>query len=215
MNDVLDLSKIEAGKLELEAIPFNVSFATQDATRLMSAAAKNKGLTLTTQIDGDIPELVIGNPERFRQILLNLIGNAVKFTHKGEVIIHAAPVGEDANTVSIKFTVKDTGIGIAQSELKYLFVPFAQVDSSTTKKFGGTGLGLAICKHLVEKLGGRIGVESEKGLGSSFWFTIPFPKTMQRPATLPVRAKLEFMPVETTVLLVEDNPGRSGLQAIR
>lgn len=205
LNDVLDLSKIEAGKLELDTVPFNVIYATQDATRLMAAAAKNKGLALTHQIDTGIPELLIGDPERFRQLLLNLVGNAVKFTHRGEVSVTAQLLSEDQNTATIKFEVKDTGIGIAEDERKYLFVPFAQVDSSSTRKFGGTGLGLAICKHMIEKMHGQIGVESEKGKGSTFWFTIPFPKTASHAADMASRRPTVLMPVEPTVLVVEDN----------
>jgi len=206
LNDVLDLSKVEAGKLELDQIPFNVAFATQDATRLMSAAAKNKGLTLIHQIDTSIPDLVIGDPERFRQVLLNLVGNAVKFTQKGEVSVTAQLVYEDKNTATIKFEVSDTGMGIAKEDQKYLFVPFAQIDNSSTRRFGGTGLGLTICKHLVNRMHGKIGFESDRDMGSLFWFIVPFPKTTQEPADTSSRSPGVSVPTETTILVVEDNP---------
>jgi osomolarity two-component system, sensor histidine kinase TcsA len=204
LNDVLDLSRIEAGKLHLEPIPFNVSFTSQDATRLMSAAAKSKGLMLTHQIDARLPELVIGDPERLRQILLNLIGNAVKFTHKGEITVEAKMIDEDADTLTIKFIVKDTGIGIGQDERKHLFAPFGQVESTLNRKFGGSGLGLTISKHLVNKMGGQIGFESEKGKGSTFWFSIPFPKTAEGAPDLLWR-RGENINTEPIALIVEDN----------
>lgn len=207
LNDVLDLSKIESGRLDLEQIPFNVSFATQDATRLMLAAARNKGLNLNHQIDASLPDLVIGDPERLRQVLLNLIGNAVKFTPSGEVEVKVSKVAENDKTVSIKFAVSDTGIGISPEEHKYLFVPFAQVDASFTRRFGGTGLGLAISKHLVEMMLGEINFESEKGKGSTFWFSIPFPKSAESASSLRlVGGAAGTNPSEPTVLVVEDNP---------
>lgn len=205
LNDVLDLSKVEAGKLTLEANPFNVSFTTQDATRLMAATAKNKGLDLSHQIDLAIPELVIGDAERLRQILLNLIGNAVKFTQKGSVSVQAKVLEEDQDTVTISFVVNDTGIGIAEEDRANLFAPFSQADSSNTRKYGGTGLGLTICKHLVELMGGQIGLESEKDKGSTFWFKVAFPKTVAGAVEFSQRATGVSSPTEPTVLLVEDN----------
>ncbi|HEY9793663.1 MAG TPA: PAS domain S-box protein [Candidatus Obscuribacterales bacterium] len=205
LNDVLDLSKVEAGRLFLERIPFNVSFATQDATRLMSATAKNKRLVLTHQLDTRIPELLMGDPERFRQVLLNLVGNAVKFTQKGEVSVTAELVSETATTATIKFLVKDTGIGISPEDRRHLFVPFGQVDASPTRRHGGTGLGLTISKHLVVMMGGEIGVQSEKDKGSTFWFTIPFPKTNAQAADVSARSGGINMPTMPTALIVEDN----------
>jgi PAS domain S-box-containing protein len=207
LNDVLDLSKIESGRLDLEQIPFSVSFATQDATRLMLAAARNKGLKLSHEIDASLPELVIGDPERLRQVLLNLIGNAVKFTPRGQVDVRVKKVMEDSQTVTLIFSVSDTGIGIAPDEHKYLFVPFAQVDASFTRRFGGTGLGLTISKHLIELMRGEIGFESEKGRGSTFWFKIPFPKTEESASSLRlVGGAASSNPAEPTVMVVEDNP---------
>jgi osomolarity two-component system sensor histidine kinase TcsA len=206
LNDVLDLAKVEAGKIHLESVPFDLSLVSCDAVRLMTAAAKNKELELTCDIKPGIPDTVIGDPERLWQILLNMVGNAIKFTADGGVYITIEVMSEYDNTATIKFSVRDTGIGIAPEERKYLFMPFGQVDSSSTRKHGGTGLGLTISKHLVEMMGGSIGFESEKGHGSLFWFTIPFPKTDKRPTALAGTGTMELVAGQPIALIVEDNP---------
>jgi two-component system sensor histidine kinase/response regulator len=171
INDILDFSKIEAGKLELEISPIDVRDLSEDVARLIATQAHSKGLEVTAHIDPAVPELVKGDPGRLRQILINLCGNAVKFTHQGEVALDVKVTAEDAESTTLRFEVRDTGIGIPANRLDSLFQPFSQVDTSTTRRFGGTGLGLSIVKRLAEIMGGQAGVESREGLGSTFWFT--------------------------------------------
>lgn len=183
INDVLDFSKIEAGQVDLESIPFNASDLIDHAISLMAMRADEKGLALSVEIDSRVPPSLAGDPTRITQILLNLIGNAVKFTHEGGVVVTADYVdgpGGDA----LKICVQDTGIGISSEDQAKLFERFIQADSTTTRKFGGSGLGLAISKQLVELMGGDVGVESAPGLGSTFWFTIPVEQkhAIERPA---------------------------------
>jgi signal transduction histidine kinase len=207
LNDVLDLSKIEAGKVRLESLPFNIICVTQDTVRLMAAAAKRKGLEMTSKIDHRLPDMVVGDAERLRQILLNLIGNAVKFTEAGEVEVTAELLEEEDKNVTVRFCVRDTGIGISEQEQKYIFIPFSQADNSQTRRFGGTGLGLTISKHLVEMMGGSIGFRSQKGEGSTFSFTVKLPKQGEEPLRIPAeRAASVLSPRENTVLLAENNP---------
>ncbi|MCH5717899.1 response regulator [Niabella hibiscisoli] len=172
INDILDFSKIESGKMELEAEPFRISTIIEDSYDLMSVKANEKGLDLLYYIEPDVPADIIGDPTRFRQILLNLISNGIKFTSKGEIEIAVEKIGLTDGVYTLKFTIKDTGVGIAPDKFYKLFDSFSQVDSSTTRKYGGTGLGLAICQRLVSLMGGSIYVESEEGRGSSFIFTI-------------------------------------------
>ena len=171
INDILDFSKVEAGKLELENLDFDLRDTIEDVARLLSLPAHTKGVEVVVQIDPHLPELVRGDSDRLRQVLMNLGGNAVKFTGKGEVAIECRVIENDARGTLVRCEVRDTGIGIPPDRVAALFQPFTQVDSSTTRKFGGTGLGLSIAKRLVELMGGDTGVSSEVGVGSTFWFT--------------------------------------------
>ena len=183
INEILDFSKIEAGKLDLEAVNFDLHTTVEDALSLLGARAYAKGLELTCLVQAGIPTLLRGDPGRLRQIVVNLIGNAIKFTEKGEIVVTVNAVEEPEHTMpaSVKvphrwfrIEVSDTGIGISPEQQAKLFQSFTQADGSMTRRYGGTGLGLAICKKLVEMIGGRIGVESTVGAGSVFWLTVPF-----------------------------------------
>ncbi|MBW2164751.1 MAG: response regulator [Deltaproteobacteria bacterium] len=171
INDILDFSKIEAGKFELGTFDFDLRLTLEDMTDVLALRAYEKGLEMTCLIEPEVPALLRGDPGRLRQIIINLIGNAIKFTAQGEVALHVTLDNEDNGMVMIRFAVKDTGCGMPADKLDILFDPFTQADSSTTRKFGGTGLGLTISKHLCEMMGGQIGVESKEGKGSTFWFT--------------------------------------------
>jgi two-component system, sensor histidine kinase and response regulator len=183
INDILDFSKIEAGKVELENIDFNLSECIEGAMKTLAFRADEKGLELLCETPG-VPESVVGDPGRLRQVLINLIGNALKFTTEGEVGLKVGVDRMEGEAATLHFTVSDTGIGIAPEKLDSIFESFSQADSSTTREYGGSGLGLAICRHLIELMGGRIWVESQLGIGSQFHFTV---KTgvvgMKAPAT--------------------------------
>ena len=176
INDILDFSKIEARKRELETLDFDLRSTLKDTVDLLTIGAHEKGLELVCLVEPTVPLLLRGDPGRLRQILINLGGNAVKFTNKGKIVIRVSMEGEDEQNVTIRFAVSDTGIGIPANRLDSLFTPFTQVDSSKTRKYGGTGLGLAISKQLAESMGGKIGLESKEGKGSTFWFTAVFEK---------------------------------------
>ncbi len=176
INDILDYSKIEAGKLDLENIDFDLRVALDEVTDFVAIKAHEKGLEYVAMVSPDVPSLLSGDPGRLRQILINLVSNATKFTEKGEVVVKAALEDENTTHATICFSVTDTGIGIPKDRMDRLFKSFSQVDSSTTRKFGGTGLGLTISKQLAELMDGQIGVESEEGKGSTFWFTAVFEK---------------------------------------
>jgi signal transduction histidine kinase len=174
INDILDFSKIEAGKLELDPNPFNLFKTCTDTVRTLEARAIQKGLDISLQLDEQIPYTLIGDAARLRQILLNLLGNAVKFTEHGYIKLQVSLINQDNATIMIRFTVSDTGIGIPADKLTHIFEAFSQADNSVTRQHGGTGLGLAICTKLVEMMGGSISVESELGQGSRFSFTAFF-----------------------------------------
>ena len=173
INDILDFSKVEAGHLDLETIDFDLVRMTDEVAGLMAESASKRGLELRTSCSPDLPARLRGDPNRLRQVLLNLAGNAVKFTETGEIVIRARLSGRAQGVATVRFEVSDTGVGIDPADSARLFDPFSQADSSTTRRFGGTGLGLAICRQLVDAMGGAIGVESEVGRGSTFWFSVP------------------------------------------
>jgi signal transduction histidine kinase len=171
INDILDFSKIEAGKLEVEDIDFSVETIVGDVVDLLARPAQTKGLELVVVIETSVPGVVSGDPGRVRQVLTNLIGNAVKFTQAGEIVVRVSAAVADGEAV-VRFEVSDTGDGIARDKQETIFQPFVQADTSTSRKYGGTGLGLAISGQLVALMGGDCGVVSALGAGSQFWFTI-------------------------------------------
>jgi PAS domain S-box-containing protein len=174
INDILDFSKIEAGKLDLEALDFDLAGTIGDTIDVLAIRARQKGLDLVFRIDPSVPAMLRGDPGRLRQVLTNLIGNAIKFTAHGEVALGVTLEAQEPEHAVLRFVVRDTGIGIPAGKVDQLFQPFTQVDASTTRRFGGTGLGLSISRRLAGMMGGTIGVESEEGVGSRFWFTARF-----------------------------------------
>jgi signal transduction histidine kinase/CheY-like chemotaxis protein len=177
LNDILDFSKIEAGKLEIETIDFNLESMLDDFASILAIRAHDKELEFLCDIDPEAPVFLKSDPGRLKQILINLVGNAIKFTSKGEVLIKVSLESETEKTANLKFLVKDTGIGIPADKLDILFSSFTQVDTSITRKYGGTGLGLAISKQLVGLMGGEIGVNSKENIGTEFWFCLDFSKS--------------------------------------
>jgi PAS domain S-box-containing protein len=189
INDILDFSKIEAQKLDLEIVDFDLQNTIEDVTNMLTETARRKGLEFTCIIRPEVPSLLTGDPRRLRQVLLNLVNNAIKFTEEGEVVVRVSLEKETESRATIRFDVRDTGIGISPHSLQRLFKPFSQADESNTRKYGGTGLGLAISKELAEKMGGEMGAESVDGKGSVFWFTTVLEKQQgnkSSPVTLPV-----------------------------
>src|SRR5580693_9521681 len=188
INDILDLSKIEAGKLRLDRVQFQLGPTIAEVVSLFALEARMKGLGFASNVPADLPRVVVGDPGRLRQVLRNLLGNALKFTDHGEIGVHVELLNEATNVVQIRFTVHDTGIGMPPDQQSRLFESFTQGDGSSTRRHGGTGLGLAISKQLVELLGGEIGVASQPGRGSRFWFTASFGKAApgDKPASKPV-----------------------------
>ncbi len=184
INDILDFSKIESGQLDLEIIDFDLRTTVEAIAHTLAQRAEEKGLEMACLIEHDIYSSLKGDPGRLRQILVNLTGNAIKFTEKGEVVIRAELVEEDQESVSVKFSVQDTGIGISQDRQGAVFERFQQADSSTTRRYGGTGLGLTISSQLANMMGGEIGLESEFGTGSTFWFTAVFMKQAEEEKSL-------------------------------
>ena len=204
INDILDFSKIEAGKIDLEEIPFNLYECIEGAMKTLAFRADEKGLELLCEISPEISEVVLGDPGRLRQILINLIGNAVKFTEEGEVGLSVRAESIEAETAVIHFLVSDTGVGIAPEKLTSIFDSFSQADTSTTREFGGTGLGLTISRRLVEMMGGRIWVESEPGIGSRFHFSVKLGIQHAPPIVLEnPNAPVALLGVR--VLIVDDN----------
>jgi signal transduction histidine kinase/DNA-binding response OmpR family regulator/HPt (histidine-containing phosphotransfer) domain-containing protein len=202
VNDILDFSKIEAGKIRLEAINIDLQEAIAEVMDLLAQKAQSKAIELVARIHDGVPNHLRGDAVRLRQILVNLLGNALKFTEKGEVVVSVSTVAEDANHVTLRVEVKDTGIGIDPSVHDTIFEAFSQADGSTTRKFGGTGLGLTIVKRLVQLMEGSVGVESSLGAGSTFWFHIPFSKQLNvKPQQWEACAALQSL----RVLVVDDN----------
>ena len=175
LNEILDFSRIEAGRFELESTPFRLRKTVEQVIKTLGVRAYEKGLELVYQVADELPDALVGDPLRLRQVLMNLVNNAIKFTPKGEVVVQVAVEQRTAEAVSLRFSVSDTGIGIAPEKLEKIFAPFTQADSSTSRRFGGTGLGLAISQRLVNLMGGHIRVESQPGEGSTFHFTLTLP----------------------------------------
>jgi CheY-like chemotaxis protein len=203
INDILDFSKIEAGKLGLDLIDFNLHDTLGNTMKTLAPRASGKGLELVYQTPPRLPRDLVGDPGRLRQILVNLVGNAIKFTERGEVVVHVETQSQTQDGVELHFAVTDTGIGIPREKQELIFAAFAQADASTTRKYGGTGLGLAITSQLVKMMRGRLWVESEPGQGSTFHFTAHFglARAPTKPPALPQTISLRDMPV----LVVDDN----------
>lgn len=208
VNDILDFSKIEANKMELEKTPFNLRDTLEDVAELISVNAYEKKLEIVVHIEQDVPSSLVGDSGRLRQILVNLSGNAVKFTDRGEVVIHVKIEKEEEGRIMIRFDVADTGIGIPIDRMHRLFKSFSQVDESTTRRYGGTGLGLAISKELVEMMGGAIGVTPNRAGGTIFWFTAVFEK---KDRTSVDSREIPFSLKGQRILLVEKNDSVAGV----
>jgi signal transduction histidine kinase/DNA-binding response OmpR family regulator/HPt (histidine-containing phosphotransfer) domain-containing protein len=206
INDILDFSKIEAGKLQVESIPFQLGDVLDQLASLLAMRAEEKGLELLFVLPPGLPTVLVGDPSRLGQILLNLGNNAVKFTERGEVTMAVSLVEREAQRATLRFEVRDTGIGMTREARERLFQPFTQADASTSRRFGGTGLGLAICRHLVAFMGGEIGVDSEPGQGSRFHVTLPFGVQPGEPVA-PRAGDLRG----TRALVVDDHPAARGL----
>ena len=219
INDVLDFSKVEAGAVELESIDFLLGEVVEDVAAIVAEQARSRDLELLAYCSPEVPVALRGDPGRLRQVLLNLATNAVKFTHHGEVVISAHLDGGTAEEPVIRFQVRDTGIGLAETRRERLFDPFTQADSSTTRRYGGTGLGLAICARLTEAMGGTIGVDSTLGEGSTFWFRLPLRLAVEPPpartvvtASLEGRRALVVDDNATNLMVLEGQLGAWGMQ---
>jgi PAS domain S-box-containing protein len=197
INDILDVSKIEAGKLSIEPMPFDLHRVTEDVSDLLIPKAEEKRLELVLRQDPSVPRRLVGDAGRLRQVLTNLVGNAIKFTHRGHIVIDVTRDGGTDARPNIRFAVSDTGIGIARDKISLVFEKFTQADASTTRRFGGTGLGLAICQQLVRLMDGMIGVSSEPDQGSTFWFTLPL-------EAVPAEAHRRLPVLRGRVLVVDD-----------
>ncbi|MDB9438848.1 response regulator [Dolichospermum lemmermannii CS-548] len=201
INEILDLSKLEAGKMMLETLDFNLSTCIQEVIELLAPQAHDKGLEIAALIPANVPIYIQGDASRLRQVIMNLMGNAIKFTSQGEVIIQLELISETDDTATIQFAIIDTGIGITTEDKNNLFQAFTQVDASITRKYGGTGLGLAICQQLVTLMGGKIGINSEIGKGSKFWFNLSFTK---QPESVSQNQDYQILS-QRRLLVVDDN----------
>jgi CheY-like chemotaxis protein/nitrogen-specific signal transduction histidine kinase len=211
INDILDYSKIEAGRIVIESVPFNLEKVVGDAIQSLANSAHKKGLELNLRVDSDVPSELVGDPNRLRQVLLNLAGNAIKFTELGEVSVTVAVDASSETEARLRFSVRDTGVGISPEQQGKLFRPFEQADSSTTRRFGGTGLGLAISARIVQLMGGEIRIDSQLGAGSTFHFAVQFAKPVQPPASVPADGVENL--ADASILIVDDNAtSRSNLQ---
>jgi len=212
INDILDFSKIDSRKVELESQPFDLKDCIEASRDVVTTEASKKGLYLSYSIDSNTPERIVGDSARLRQILINLLNNAVKFSEKGAVKIEVSSRKLDALKYEVRFSVSDSGVGIPENSINRLFQPFTQIDSSTTRKYGGTGLGLAICRNLVEMMGGTIWVDSQLGKGSTFHFTIATESATKMQASSmvvdnnPIIRPMYGKPHPMHILLAEDNP---------
>ncbi|HEY2844068.1 MAG TPA: response regulator [Bryobacteraceae bacterium] len=203
INDILDFSKIEAGKLEFESLPFDVRESVGETMKTLGFRAQQKGLELVYEVQPEVPETLLGDPGRLRQIFVNLVGNAIKFTEWGEILVNVACESKTPDAVLLHFSVRDTGVGIPSDKQSRIFEPFSQADGSMARKYGGTGLGLTICGRLVEIMGGRIWVESEPGLGSTFHFTAQLAVPEASAASQAVLEPQQLR--DQPVLVVDDN----------
>jgi len=216
LNDILDYSKIEAEHLELESIPFDLPKVVHATATLLAVRAREKHLELTVDVPPDVPQMVRGDPTRVRQVLMNLIGNAIKFTEEGEVDVSASVTQRDSDEAALEFRVRDTGIGIPEEQLSTIFQEFTQADASMTRRYGGTGLGLAISRRLVALMGGQLAVTSTVGSGSEFSFTLRLPLEAAQAvarATVPLggRRLLVVDDNETNRRIVRDMLGAEGM----
>ncbi len=210
INDILDFSKIDAGRLDIEIIDFDLRVLLNEVSTLLASRAADKGIEFVSLVAADVPSRLQGDPGRLRQVMLNLIGNAIKFTLAGEVVV-SVKLEQASNPVVLRFAIRDSGIGIPPQTLEQLFTPFTQADSSTSRRFGGTGLGLSICKRLVELMGGAIGVSSIEHQGSTFWFTLPFAEQSAQ------SAPAELLPLELMgkcIVVVDDNATNLALMTL-
>ena len=209
INDLLDFTMLEAGKMKIETTPFEVRSVLEESVACVQQKVDEKGLDISCQIDQGVPTGLMGDPNRLRQIMLNMLANAVKFTSHGKVNIESKTMPQGDGSIRIRFTVADTGIGIQKEECERIFSPYQQADVSVSRNYGGTGLGLGICKSLVEKMGGRIGVDSVVGEGTTFWFEIPFGLYVKPHAPAEKKADSDSNPSEEIsgleVLVAEDN----------
>jgi signal transduction histidine kinase/CheY-like chemotaxis protein len=208
LNDILDFSKIEAGHMQLECVPFDMRAEADQAVETLRESARTRGLAFRVDVDAGVAPMLVGDPARLRQVLVNFVGNALKFTPRGGVSVMVNLIQDGDESQVVRLAVRDSGIGITSEAQARLFLPFTQADSSTTRKFGGTGLGLAICRRLAELMGGRIGVQSREGIGSEFWMEVVLPKyqgleAVARTETSAVSSLPQFR--QQPVLIVDDN----------
>ncbi len=209
INGILDFAKIEKGKLEVEDIEFSTQSIVNEVVALLAPSAQTKGLKLMAVLEESVPEVVSGDPSRLRQVLTNLTGNAIKFTHEGEVVIRVKAIQGSASESLLRFELSDTGVGIEADKQAMIFEPFTQADTSTTREYGGTGLGLAISTQLVALMGGEVGVSSQVGEGSTFWFTVLVQELTDEPSSDETSSDVDLAGVRA--LIVDDNATQSSI----